>query len=121
MVKPTGPTNPQTRALIKSLVAAARKNDAPIWADIADRLGGATRNRPAVNVDKLERLCKKGDVVLVPGKLLATGNITKAVKVAALDLSAAARTKIEAAGGKVLAIEELAAANPSGAGVKIIK
>jgi large subunit ribosomal protein L15 len=72
----------------------------------------------AVNLNKLEDNFKAGDVVspktlLTAGlisttskklpkvKILATGDITKAISVEGCELSASAKAKIEAAGGKV--------------------
>lgn len=101
MTKPTGPTNPLTRALIKNLERAAKKNKAAIWADLAERLFKPSRQRPAVNVGKLERICNKSDIVIVPGKLLAAGAITKAIKVASLNCSAEARKKNRGRGRKM--------------------
>jgi large subunit ribosomal protein L18e len=46
-------------------------------------------------------------MVLVPGKLLGSGDIEGQPSVAAYSVSAGARTKIEGAGGRVLTIREL--------------
>ena len=121
MTKPTGPTNPQTRALVKELEKKSREQKVALWADIAERLQKPARHRAYVNVNKLERICKKGDTVIIPGKLLAAGNITKAIKVASLNCSATARAKIDAAGGKYFTLNELIKENPKGKNVRIIK
>lgn len=120
MGKPTGPTNPAVRGLLNRLNEVAKEKGAPIWAAVAGKLSTPARRKSAVNIGKLEAVCDKGDVVLVPGKLLAEGELTKALKVAALQTSQAARQKVEAAGGQVLSIDELVTANPNGKGVKII-
>lgn len=64
-------------------------------------------HRAEVNVGKIDKLTKNMDSVVVPGKVLGAGAITHAVIVAANKFSESARKKIEAAGGKVLAINDL--------------
>lgn len=121
MAKTTGPTNPNTRKLIVDLEKLAKKEKVPLWADIAYRLGRPSRQRAAINVSKIEKLANDGETVLVPGKLLAAGNITKPITVAALNASAEAQSKVHAAKGKFLTIAELMKSNPKGAKVRIMK
>ncbi len=63
--------------------------------------------RAEVNIGKIAKLTKKGDSVVVPGKVLGAGAIDHAVTIAAMGFSEAARQKIEAAGGKAIGIAEL--------------
>jgi len=72
-----------------------------------------------VNVGHLERLARAQQTILVPGKLLAEGRLTKPLTVAALHYSAAARDKIHSAGGTTLSIEELLKSKPNGQGVRL--
>ncbi|NPA86977.1 MAG: 50S ribosomal protein L18e [Candidatus Diapherotrites archaeon] len=119
-MKRTGPTNPYLRGLIIDLEIAARKNDAPIWKRVAELLSRSTRRRIEVNVGKIDRVSKEGDVVVVPGKVLGAGTIGKKVTVAAWRFTPAAKQKIEAAGGKAISIYELLRQNPKGSGVVIV-
>ena len=73
-----------------------------------------------MNLSRIDRYANANDTVLVPGKLLAAGAITKPVKVAAYGFSTAAVEKISAAGGECISIESLAETNPKGTNVKII-
>jgi large subunit ribosomal protein L18e len=120
-MKRTGPTNVVLRETIVALEKLARKEDAPIWDDVAYELSRATRKRVIVNVGKISKLVKDGDVVVVPGKVLGYGKFDKKATVAAWAFSGSARAKIEAAGGKALGILELASQNPKGSNVRIIK
>lgn len=113
-------TNPGLRVLIQDLKKASWTNEAPIWRDIAKRLEKPTKARVVVNLSRIDRYANEGDTVLVPGKLLAAGAITKKVKVAAYSYSAAAVEKIVQAGGECVSIESLADANPSGTNVRIL-
>ncbi len=119
-MKRTGPTNYVLRKTIRLLKKTSRENKAKIWKDIAERLEKPTRQRIVVNVSRINRYTKDGDVVVVPGKVLGAGNINHKVTVAAIGFSKTAYEKIVSAGGKCLHILELAYQNPKGSNIKII-
>ena len=116
-------TNPQLIATIDTLKAKTRETEAAIWRDIALRLEKPKRNWAEANLSlsKLERYAQDGETIVVPGKVLAAGNISKKITVAAYDFSDAAAKAIVAAGGKTLTLEELAESNPKGTGVRIMR
>ena len=74
---PTGPTNRQLRMLVRFLRKAAVANSANIWRAVAEYIERPRRQRIVVNVGKLERVAKDGDIVVVPGKLLAGGSFLR--------------------------------------------
>ncbi len=113
-------SNPNLVALIDTLLSEAAKNNAAVWKDVAERLAKPRQLYAEVNVSKLERYAKPNEYVVVPGKVLGGGRITKPVKVAALSFSESARRKIVEAGGECMKIEELLKINPSGSGVRIM-
>ena len=117
----TEKSNPQLVALIMDLKAKTRETEAPIWRDVALRLEKPKSNWAEANLSKIERYTKEEDVVLVPGKVLAAGKVTKKLTVAAYSFSDAAKAGIVAAGGKTLCIRELMEQNPDGTGVKILR
>jgi large subunit ribosomal protein L18e len=55
------------------------------------------RKKIGVNIDKINKESKDVDVVIVPGKVLAVGNMNKKVKIIALSFSESARNKLEEA------------------------
>lgn len=114
-------TNPQLVATIDNLKAKTRETEAAIWRDIALRLEKPKSNWAEANLSKLERYAADGETIIVPGKVLAAGSISKKITVAAYSFSDAAAKAIVDAGGKTLSIEELAAANPKGTGVRIMR
>lgn len=120
MVKPTGPTSPTTKDIIINLKKASKENKVLIWADIAERLNMPRRIKPAVNVSKLDKYGNKDDFIIIPGKLLAAGEITKPMTISALKASESAVKKIEDAKGKFLNIPDFVKQNPTGKNVKII-
>ena len=113
-------TNPGLRILVQDLKKKSWENEAPIWRDIAKRLEKPTKARVTVNLSRIDRYANDGETVLVPGKLLAAGTITKRVTVAAYGFSAAAVEKITAAGGTCVSIESLVQSNPTGKNVRIM-
>jgi len=115
------PTNPELISLIRLLRKKARENKARIWRDIADRLSRSRSRRTSVNVSRINRHTKRGDTVIVPGKVLGAGRVDHPVNVAAFAFSETARTKILHAKGKCLSIPQLIAKNPKGTNVKIIE
>jgi len=116
MAKRTGPTNPELQKEILRL----RSKKAAIWRRVAEDLKRPTRTRRRVNLSRINRHVKDGEVIVVPGKVLAAGKLEKKIKIAAWQFSNAAKEKIIAAGGKIFSLTELADQNPKGSGVKII-
>lgn len=96
MPHPTGPTNPNTTALI----SAFRKKKEKFYLQLARHLAKPARNKSAVNVTKIQRSAVQNDTVAIPGRVLGAGEITKPVTVYALHFSKEAKTKINRAGGK---------------------
>ncbi len=113
-------SNPNLVKLIDDLLKESAKNNAAVWKDIAERLAKPRRLYAEVNVSKIDRYAKEDEYVVVPGKVLGGGRISKAVKVAALSFSESARKKIEEAGGVCMTISELLKENPSGSNVRIM-
>jgi len=108
MPKPTGPSDPNTVALIRDLrkknVSDSKHN---FWLVLSKKLEKPRRQRPAVNLSKISRFAKKTELVVVPGKVLASGEIKGSYTVAALQFSAIAEEKIQKAGGTTISLREL--------------
>lgn len=116
----TGPTNPETKKLAEELREAGRLNNAPIWGVLADKLTAPSRNKKVVNLSRICRNSAKGDTIVVPGKVLSSGDILHGATVAALSFSQEAARKIAAASGKTITIHELLKSNPKGSKVKVL-
>jgi large subunit ribosomal protein L18e len=114
-------TNPQLIELISLLRKQSREQAAPIWADAADYLAHTRSQRVVTNLSNINRHTEKADVVLVPGKVLASGALDHAVTLASFEASDSAKAKLEAAKGKYITIQELVEKNPKGSKVKIIR
>jgi large subunit ribosomal protein L18e len=113
-------TNPELINAVNFLKKQSRENNVGIWRDIAERLTKPRRNGVAVNVSRLNRYTHKSETVIVPGKVLGTGQISHSLTVGAFAFSAKARGKIEAAKGKCYSLDDLAKKDPKGSKIKII-
>jgi large subunit ribosomal protein L18e len=65
------------------------------------------RQRVAVNVGKIARCAKADDRVIVPGKVLGSGEIDKRISLCAVEYSAQALQKLKKAGCSTVGIEEI--------------
>jgi large subunit ribosomal protein L18e len=117
-MKRTGPTNYQLQQLVAELETKAVNSR--FWKRVLKDLMKPARQRRTVNVYKIAKYAQEGETVLVPGKVLSVGDISKKVDVAAINFSDGARRKIESAQGKVLTIKELLQQNPDGKKVRIL-
>tara|TARA_Y100000034_G_C6546313_1_gene235894 strand:- start:21 stop:377 length:357 start_codon:yes stop_codon:yes gene_type:complete len=117
MVKRTGPTNLELYNLIEDLDRLGSKEKVSLWKRIARDLGKPTRIRRRVNIYKIDKFTKDGEVAVVPGKVLSVGELTKKITVAAYQFSEEAKEKL---GDKAITIKELMEKNPKGSKARII-
>ena len=120
-MKKVSKTDPNIVLLIDELKRELREGGTAIWRDIARRLEKPRKNWAEVNISRLEIYANDGDTIVVPGKVLGAGSLSKKLTVAAFRFSESAREMIKKAGGRNLTIEELVEENPSGSGVRIMR
>ena len=120
MSKQTVKTNQALVDIIDQLKAQSRSTGTALWRDVALRLERSRSNWSQPNLSRLSRHAADENMVLVPGKLLGSGEVSGKPTVAAFSFSTGAREKIEAAGGETMTIAELMDRNPSGTGVFIL-
>lgn len=111
--------NQQTQMLIQELKKTAIEQKAPLWKRIAEDLEAPSKQRRIVNVFKIDANAKEGEIIIVPGKVLGEGDLTKKVTVAALSFSDQAVGKISKQ-GKTMTIQELMKSNPKASKVRIL-
>lgn len=114
-------TNPELIGLIQELKKKSREKQTEIWRYLAERLAVSKRCRIAVNISRLNRNTKEGDIVAVPGKVLGAGKANHPITVAAFSFSDRARSKILQAKGNCLSIKDLMEKNPEGINVKVMR
>ena len=109
----------KTNPIIADTMRAALKQKA--WTGVARILSGSTRTYAARNLAEIDAAAKDGAVVVVPGKVLGSGSITKKLSIYALSFSASAEEKLKNAKithGRILdAIES----NQKASGVVIVQ
>ena len=108
-------TNPE---LVKTIIEAKKKKN---WNGIAAVLSGPRVKRINLNLDKINGEAKEGETVIIAGKVLATGELDKKIKVVALGFSEMAKEKILKNKGEVLTIIEEIKKNPEAKNVRFLK
>ncbi len=112
--------NIQTQGLIDELKRVSLAQKVNIWKSVALDLQKPTRQQRVVNLARINRYAGDNETIIVPGKVLAGGDIKKKVMVAAQSFSGQAAKKIQEAGGVAMKIPELLQKNPQGKKVRII-
>jgi large subunit ribosomal protein L18e len=112
--------NPELLRVLVELRRAARTHHAPVWESVADRLERPRHATVPLNVGQLERLTTADEMIVVAGKLLSEGPLSKRLTVGAFSYSAGARAKVHAAGGAALTLPELVKTKPDGKGVRFL-
>jgi large subunit ribosomal protein L18e len=121
MSRRTRPTDPTVLKLVRYLRKKSNEQKVEIWRRASESIIKPRRNNVEVNLSKINRHTKAKDVVLVPGKVLAAGELDHEVSVAALSFSKAAKEKIEKAKGKAFTLIELSSKNPKGSKVIVME
>lgn len=119
MVKRTGPTNPNLKALIQELKVTSAKHKVRIWKRVANDLERSTRIRREVPISRINKYTKPNDVIVIPGKVLSNGDLNHKITVGAWKYSQQAFQKINKS-GKALTIGELVKLHSNGKNIKII-
>ncbi|MBI2148416.1 50S ribosomal protein L18e [Candidatus Woesearchaeota archaeon] len=119
MAKRTGPTSLVLKKLIADLKSLSTKEKVKLWRRLAEDLSKSTRQRRKVNLYKIEKYTRDGEIAVVPGKVLSEGEINKKLTVAAFKFSDKAREKINKT-GKAISIQQLMKENPKGKKVRIL-
>lgn len=109
-------TDPRRRRLIRELDKTKRR----FWRNISEYLQKSRSTRILVNLGKIDIFTDENDTVIVPGKLLSSGELTHPVTIAAYSCSRKAMKKLAKVGAQLIKIEDLLEKNPTGSNVKLI-
>lgn len=116
MAKSIRATDPRRKRLIHD----CRKTKRSFWKNVGAFLLKSRSSRVTINLGKIDKYTEKNDTVLVPGKVLSSGDLTHPITLAAFSYSKKAFKKIEKVGGKFIFIEELMKINPTGSKIKLL-
>ncbi|MEM4295714.1 MAG: 50S ribosomal protein L18e [Candidatus Anstonellales archaeon] len=83
-----------------------KKDKRPFWRAVLKLIEKPRRKRVVVNLEKIEKFVEEGKTVIVPGKVLGNGTLTKKIVVAAFSYSKKAKQGIENIGGKAISIKQ---------------
>ncbi|MDH3277486.1 MAG: 50S ribosomal protein L18e [Nitrosopumilus sp.] len=103
--------------MAKDLKKASLKNNAPIWAKLAQYALKPSVARRKINLYKIGQLTKDNDTIVFPGKILGTGSLPHKITISSFSISESAADKITKSGGKLISFSDLIAKNPTGKGV----
>lgn len=106
--------------MAKEMKQASSKNDAPIWSKLAKLALKTTVSRRVVNLNKIDEVTKDNAVIVVPGKVLGTGNVSHKITLSSFSISNTAAKKIIESGGSIISFSEMIKKFPTGKGVVII-
>lgn len=106
--------------MAKELKQASSKNDAPIWAKLAKLALKTSASRRVVNLNKIDEVTKDNAIIVVPGKVLGTGNVSHKITLSSFSISNTAAKKILESGGSIISFSEMIQKFPTGKGVTII-
>ncbi|MBT3395394.1 50S ribosomal protein L18e [archaeon] len=109
-------TNEQLKNLILDLKVHSHKEKSPFWKVIAKELEKPTRRKRTVNISKLNKVTKKGETIVVPGKVLGNGELNHELTIAAFHFSETAKNKLK----NTLTIRELLKKDQKGKNTRII-
>ena len=113
-------TNQVVIRMAKDLKKASTKNDAPIWAKLAQYALKPSIARRDLNLNRINELTKEDDIVVFPGKVLGTGKISHKITLFSFSISNSAANKITENGGKLISYPDLIEQNPTGKGVVLL-
>jgi len=103
----SGPQNEKLKELITSLKEKNYSEEVPLFKRIAKDLEKPSRQRRVVNISRLNRHTKEGEVIVVPGKVLADGDLEHSITIFAWKFSEEALRKISESNSKAFSIFEL--------------
>ncbi len=108
----------KTNLRLRKLIAMAMKHEA--WLEVAKLLARPKRKRLVLNLKDIDKQAKEGEIIVVPGKVLSAGEITKKVRIVAYEFSKAAEEKIKKVKAEIVKLEEEIQKNPEAKNIKII-
>lgn len=109
----------KTNNELTETIRLAIKNEG--WNRIAQILASSTKNQASINLLKIDKESKVGDTIIVPGKVLSNGNLSKKIKICALAISEQAKEKLKSSKTEFCPIIEEIKKNPKAEGIKLLR
>jgi large subunit ribosomal protein L18e len=90
------------------------------WMPVASVLAGPRSNWKSVNIGTINNKIKEGEKIIVLGKVLSQGEVSKKFKVVAFGFSESAEEKLKKSGCEISTISEEVKKNPHAKDLKIL-
>jgi large subunit ribosomal protein L18e len=91
------------------------------WFKIAETLSRPRRNSFEINLSEIDKLAKDGETIVIPGKVLSSGEINKKIKLVAVNFSEKAKDKILKSKGEITYMQDEIKKNPEAKGIRILE
>ena len=105
---------------IQELKKISIEKKIPLWKRVATELEKSNRKRRIVNLTRINLHTKTGETILVPGKVLANGELNHKVSIVAWSFSKQAKDKIKEAKGEIISLNDFMKQEIKGKKVRII-
>lgn len=105
--------NEEKKSVIRDMMKSGQ-----FWLGVAELLAKPRKQQVEVSLGKLDKSTKEGEVVVVPGKVLSSGELNHKLTLAAFSLSDKVREK--ARGAKLMELKEMIRTHKDGKGVKVV-
>lgn len=103
--------------LVRTVIAAKKNKE---WFRIAEILSSPRRKRIDVNLDEIEKNLEGKTVLIIPGKVLSQGEVSKKGKIVAFKFSEKAKEKLIKAGCEIGTIVDEIKKNTDAKDIKIL-
>lgn len=104
--------------LVETIIAC-KKNEK--WMQVGQLISVPRRKRISINLDMIDQESKAGETVIVPGKVLSQGELSKKIKLVALNFSKTAEEKLSRAKVEFSKLNAEIKKNPDAKGIKILR
>ena len=101
-------------------IRAAKKTGSKFWMQVASILSAPRRQKVAVNLNDIDKITKEGDSMVVPGKVLSQGDVSKKIAVVAFAFSDKTKEKLLKTKSQAITIMEEIKKNPGAKGIRIL-
>jgi large subunit ribosomal protein L18e len=83
------------------------EKNAKLWKNVYRYASKPRRSRITINLNRLDKVVNENDIIVIPGKVLGVGKITKKFTLSAIEYSNSASKKLAIAGCKIVPINEI--------------
>jgi large subunit ribosomal protein L18e len=108
----------KTSPSVVETILEASKNKA--WKKIAEVLSGSRRNHININLEEIDKYSKENKTLVIPGKVLSQGEVSKKMKIVSLNFSKSAEEKLIKSGCEVKTILQEIKLNPEAKDIEIL-